>query len=62
MTPAPDHIEELALIAMSRLQRETLERWMVICADAGEADHAEAIRQLTMADQAADASARLAAA
>ena len=49
MTPAPDHFEELALIAMSRLQRETLERWMVICADAGELDHAEAIRQIAQA-------------
>ncbi len=50
--PSPDHIEELALIAMSRLQRETLERWMVVCADAGEVEHAEAIRQLTQAETA----------
>lgn len=49
---ATDHIEELALIAMSRLQRETLERWMVVCADAGEVEHAEAIRQLTQAETA----------
>lgn len=42
-----DHIEELALIAMSRLQRETLFRWMLVCADAGEAEIAEEIRQIT---------------
>lgn len=50
MTPAPDHIEELALIAMSRMQRHVLDRWMAVCADAGEIEHAEAIRQLTTAD------------
>lgn len=49
-TASADHIEELTLIAMSRLQRETLDRWMVICADAGEFEHAEAIRQIAQAE------------
>jgi hypothetical protein len=50
MTPAADHIEELALIAMSRLQREVLDRWMVVCADAGEIETAEEIRQLAVTE------------
>ena len=36
MTPAPDHIAELALLEMSRLQRETLTRWVPILVHAGE--------------------------
>lgn len=41
----PDHANEIALIEMSRIQRETLERWMVVCVDAGETDLAEEVRR-----------------
>ena len=40
-----DHISELQLIDHSSAQRETLFRWMLVCADAGEAEIAEEIRQ-----------------
>jgi hypothetical protein len=49
---APDHIEELALIRMSQMQRETLERWAVICATAGEYEHAEQLAELARSDRA----------
>jgi hypothetical protein len=45
MMPAPDHVEELALIAMSRLQRETLDRWLGLVAVEGETKIADDIRQ-----------------
>jgi hypothetical protein len=35
---APDHIAEIAMIEMSRLQRSVLERWVPILVDAGEFD------------------------
>jgi hypothetical protein len=37
-------IAEDALLEMSRLQRETLERWALICATAGETQIAEELR------------------
>lgn len=40
-----DLIDELTNISLSRLQRETLERWIGICMTAGEADVAEACRK-----------------
>lgn len=46
-----DLIAEQTLIDLSRVQREALERWMVICIDAGEVNVAEEIRQeLTIVD------------
>jgi len=42
---APDHVEELALIAMSRLQRETLDRWLGLVAVEGETKIAGDIRR-----------------
>jgi hypothetical protein len=49
MIPA-DYAAELALIEMSRLQREVLDRWMVVCADAGEIETAEEIRQIAVTE------------
>lgn len=40
-----DLIAEMALIDLSRQQRETLERWMRVCIDAGEPDTAEEVRR-----------------
>lgn len=40
-----DYAEEMALIEMSRMQRQTLERWFWECIDAGEAAVAEEVRQ-----------------
>lgn len=44
-----DHFAELMLIDFSRCQREALERWIGICATAGEPEAAEEIRQAIMA-------------
>lgn len=44
-----DFIEEQANIDLSRCQREALERWIGICATAGEPEAAEEIRQAIMA-------------
>lgn len=40
-----DLIAEMALIDLSRQQREVLERWMRICVDAGEPGTAEEVRR-----------------
>lgn len=42
-----DHIQDIAedaLLEISRIQRETLERWFRICLDAGEVEEAERLR------------------
>lgn len=40
-----DHLAEIALLDLSRAQREALERWMRICSDIGEASVAEDCRR-----------------
>ena len=40
-----DHLAEIALLDLSRAQREALERWMRICSDIGETVVAEACRR-----------------
>lgn len=39
-----DLIEELTNISLSRMQRETLERWIGVCMTAGETKAAEECR------------------
>jgi hypothetical protein len=43
---SPDRIAELALIEMSRVQREVLARWVKVCADAGETETAADLLEL----------------
>lgn len=50
MIPAPDYADEIANVRMSQMQREVLNRWMVVCADAGEIEAAEEIRQLAVSE------------
>lgn len=40
-----DHLAELVLIDLSRLQRETVLRWIPILVDAGEVEEAERLRR-----------------
>lgn len=42
-----DHLAEIALLDLSRTQREALERWMRICSDIGETVVAEECRRAT---------------
>lgn len=50
-----DLIEERALIDLSRVQREALERWWLICMDAGETVVAEEVRQAFTATEMREA-------
>lgn len=41
-----DLIEEQTLIDLSRMQRETLERWATVCAGANEFKHADEVAEM----------------
>lgn len=50
-----DLIEELTNISLSRMQRETLERWICICMTAGEPATADACRKALSEQQEREA-------
>lgn len=43
---ASDHIGETINIEMSRLQRETLERWVIVCISSGQYQAADEMARL----------------